>query len=201
MPGGNYGYHPRGPGQSHWHEEQPGIVHKTLRTGFGSPTGITLLRGHAVAREVPRRSSCTATPARARCGAFFRKPKGAGYELEKEVLLTSTRQLVPARATCASAPDGSIFVADWYDPGVGGHGMGDPTRGRIYRITPKGHKGYKVPEVKLDTKEGVLAALGSPCLATRCSCASQTVRRQSNMTIGGANSFADCDSITKDDVR
>ena len=39
MPGGNYGYHPRGPGQSHWHEEQPGIVHKTLRTGFGSPTG------------------------------------------------------------------------------------------------------------------------------------------------------------------
>ena len=57
------------------------------------------------------------------------------------------------------APDGSVFVADWYDPGVGGHGMGDPTDGRIYRITPKGHKGYKVPEVKLDTTEGVLAAL------------------------------------------
>ena len=60
-----------------------------------------------------------------------------------------------------------MFVADWYDPGVGGHGMGDTTRGRIYRVTPKGHKGYKVPEVKLDTKEGVLAALGSPNLATR----------------------------------
>ena len=58
------------------------------------------------------------------------------------------------------APDGSVFVADWYDPGVGGHGMGDPTRGRIYRVTPKGHKGYKVPEVKLDTKEGVLDGLG-----------------------------------------
>ena len=26
MPGGNYGYWPRGPGQSHWHEEQPGVV-------------------------------------------------------------------------------------------------------------------------------------------------------------------------------
>src|SRR5205814_5543183 len=37
LPGGNYGYHPRGPGQSHWHEEQPGVVHKILRTGFGSP--------------------------------------------------------------------------------------------------------------------------------------------------------------------
>src|SRR5262245_24636614 len=40
LPGGNYGYWPRGPGQTHWHEEQPGVVHKTLRTGFGSPTGI-----------------------------------------------------------------------------------------------------------------------------------------------------------------
>src|SRR5262249_43547901 len=65
------------------------------------------------------------------------------------------------------APDGSIFVCDWYDPGVGGHGMGDWTRGRVFRLTPKGHTGYKVPEVKLDTAEGVLAALGSPCLATR----------------------------------
>ena len=74
------------------------------------------------------------------------------------------------------APDGSIFVADWYDRGVGGHGMGDPTDGRIYRITPKGHKGYKVPEVKLDTKEGVLAALGSPCLATRPMALQPTVR-------------------------
>ena len=40
MPGGNYGYHPRGPGQSHWHEEQPGVVPKILRTYFGSPCGI-----------------------------------------------------------------------------------------------------------------------------------------------------------------
>ena len=45
--------------------------------------------------------------------------------------------------------------------------MGDPNAGRIYRLTPKGHKGYKVPEVKLDTKEGVLAAFGSCNLATR----------------------------------
>ena len=51
------------------------------------------------------------------------------------------------------APDGSVILADWYDPGVGGHGMGDRTRGRIYRVTPKGHKGYKVPEVKLETNE------------------------------------------------
>src|SRR6185369_2366931 len=52
-------------------------------------------------------------------------------------------------------------------PGVGGHGMGDWTRGRLYRLTPKGHKGYKVPEVKLEPGEGFRQALGSPNLAVR----------------------------------
>src|SRR5262249_7257700 len=65
------------------------------------------------------------------------------------------------------APDGSVMLADWYDPGVGGHGMGDWTRGRIYRVTPKGHKGYKVPELQLSTEAGLIAAFPSPCLATR----------------------------------
>ena len=60
-----------------------------------------------------------------------------------------------------------MILADWYDPGVGGHGMGDWTRGRIYRVTPKGHKGYKVPAVALETEKGWLEAMGSPCLATR----------------------------------
>src|SRR5262249_58451273 len=37
MPGGNYGYHHRGPGQSHWQEKHPGVVPQILRTGFGRP--------------------------------------------------------------------------------------------------------------------------------------------------------------------
>lgn len=45
MPGGNYGYHPRGQGQTHWHEEQPGVVPKILRTYFGSPTGMCVYEG------------------------------------------------------------------------------------------------------------------------------------------------------------
>jgi len=165
MPGGNYGYHPRGAGQTHWHEEQPGIVHKTLRTGQGSPTGITFYEGSLFPKKYQGALlHCDCAPAEVRW--FFRKPKGAGYELEKELLLTSSDNWFRPSDVCV-APDGSIFVSDWYDRGVGGHGMGDPADGRIYRITPKGHKGYTVPEVKLDTKEGVLAALGSPCQATR----------------------------------
>ncbi len=165
MPGGNYGYFPRGAGQSHWHEEQPGIVHKTLRTGFGSPTGIQFYEGSLLGKKYTGTLlHCDAGPKEVR--AFTRKPKGAGYELDKEVILTSGDNFFRPSDVC-TAPDGSVFVADWYDRGVGGHGMGDPNDGRIYRLTPKGHKGYKVPEVKLDTKEGVLAALTSPNLTTR----------------------------------
>jgi putative membrane-bound dehydrogenase-like protein len=165
LPGGNYGYWPRGAGQSHWHEEQPGVVHKTLRTGFGSPTGICFYEGSLLpAKYRGQLLHADAGPREIRC--FHRRPKGAGYELDKTLMLTSTDGWFRPSDVCV-APDGSVFVADWYDPGVGGHGMGDWTRGRIYRLTPTGHTGYTVPAVKLDTKEGVASALGSPNLAAR----------------------------------
>jgi putative membrane-bound dehydrogenase-like protein len=163
MPGGNYGYHPRGPGQSHWHEEQPGIVHKVLRTGFGSPSGICFYEGSLLPQKYHGQIlHCDAGPREFRC--FHITPKGAGYEAEKEVLVTSSDNWFRL-SDCCVAPDGSVMLADWYDPGVGGNGMGDWTRGRIYRVTPKGHKGYKVPS--LHTQEDVLGALGSPCAAAR----------------------------------
>ena len=168
MPGGNYGYHPRGPGQSHWHEEQPGIVHKVLRTGFGSPTGICFYEGTLLPEEVSAASCCTATPARAKFRCFHIKPKGPVTNWRRNCCVTSTdnwfrpqRCAAWLRTAASSWPTGTIR-------GVGGHGMGDWTRGRIYRLTPKGHKGYKVPEVKLDTKEGIWRRLDSPSLATRC---------------------------------
>jgi len=165
MPGGNYGYHPRGQGQTHWHEEQPGIVHKVIRTGFGSPTGICFYEGTLLPKKYHGQLLHTdAGPRELR--VFHLKPKGAGYEAEKEVLLTSTDNWFRPSDVCV-APDGSLIVADWYDPGVGGHGMGDTTRGRIYRVTPKGHKGYKVAKVDVETNEGFMGALASPCLAVR----------------------------------
>jgi putative membrane-bound dehydrogenase-like protein len=165
MPGGNYGYGPRGPGQSHWHEEQPGIVHKTLRTGFGSPTGICFYEGNLLPKQYQGDLiHCDAGPREVRY--FKRIPKGAGYELEKTVMLTSTDNWFRP-SDCCVAPDGSVFVSDWYDPGVGGHGMGDSTRGRIYRLTPSGHRGYTVPAVKLDTKVGKLESIASPNTSVR----------------------------------
>ena len=165
LPGGNYGYHPRGAGQSHWHEEQPGIVHKALRTYFGSPTGMCFYEGTLLPekyRGMPLHTD--AGPRHLRC--YHLKAKGAGYDVEQEVMLESKDTWFRPSDVCV-APDGSLMVADWYDPGVGGHGMGDTTRGRIYRITPAGHKGYNVPKIDLTTAAGLEAALASPNLSTR----------------------------------
>jgi putative membrane-bound dehydrogenase-like protein len=171
MPGGDYGYHPRGPGQTHWHEEQPGVVPKILRTYFGSPTGICVYEGTLLPKKYFGQLLHTdAGPRHVRC--YHLTPDGAGFAVDREDMVTSTDNWFRPSDICV-APDGSVFVADWYDPGVGGHGMGDTTRGRIFRITPAGHKGYKVPEVVLTTKEGLLAALGSPNLAVRYMAISQ----------------------------
>ncbi len=174
MYGGNYGYHPRGKGESHWHEEQPGVVHKVLRTGFGSPTGMCWYEGTLLPKKYQGQLLHTeAGPRHVRC--YHLKPKGAGYEAEQEVIATSSDNWFRPSDVCV-APDGSIIVSDWYDPGVGGHGMGDTTRGRIYRITPKGNKGYKVPELDLGTNKAISTALGSPNLA-RCYLAQQRIRQ------------------------
>jgi hypothetical protein len=70
---------------------------------------------------------------------------------------------------CA-APDGSLFVADWNDSGVGGHYMADQKletmTGRIYRVAPGGSK-PSVPKLDLSNPAGCVEALQSPNLSTR----------------------------------
>jgi putative membrane-bound dehydrogenase-like protein len=179
MPGGNYGYWPRGPGQTHWHEEQPGVVPKILRTGFGSPTGMCVYEGTLLPKKYWGQLLHTdAGPRQVRC--YHLKPKGAGYEVERQDIVTSTDTWFRPSDICV-APDGSVFISDWYDPGVGGHGMGDTTRGRIYRLAPKGNK-PSVPKVDLDGEEEFQAALGSPALSVRYMPIAKLRKMQSNQS-------------------
>jgi putative membrane-bound dehydrogenase-like protein len=166
MPGGNYGYHMQPRKVSHWNEEIPGVVPKILRTYFGSPTGMCVYEGTLLPKKYRGQLLHTdAGPRHLRC--YHLTPKGAGYDVDREDMVTNDKDSWFRPSDVCVAPDGSVMVADWYDPGVGGHGMGDWTRGRIYRVTPAGHKGYKVPKVDLKSAEGILATLRSPCLATR----------------------------------
>ena len=64
------------------------------------------------------------------------------------------------------APDGSLFIADWYDPGVGGHLVGDQQRGRIFRVAPENNP-YSVPSHDFETIQGLIESIKSPNQATR----------------------------------
>jgi putative membrane-bound dehydrogenase-like protein len=164
MPGGNYGYWPRRRGDTHWHEEQPGVVPKILRTYFGSPTGICFYEGDLLPEKYRGQLLHTdAGPRHVRC--YHLKPQGASYEVEREDMVESSDNWFRPSDVCV-APDGSVFVCDWYDPGVGGHGMGDIKKGRVFRIAPKRHQSF-VPKLDLDSPQGITAALASPCLSVR----------------------------------
>jgi putative membrane-bound dehydrogenase-like protein len=163
MDGGKYGY--RTPGSPrHWGEEVPGNVPKLVGTGNGSPCGIMLYEG-SLLPEPFRNALMEADAGTRQINLFPLTRQGAAYRTEAKVFLRSADPWFrPVDAT--AAPDGAVFVADWYDAGVGGHAFRDQTTGRIYRVTPKGAT-PKAPTYDFGTTAGLIAALGSPAVATR----------------------------------
>ena len=150
----------------HWHLNDPGVVPTLLLTGAGSPTGIMVYEGDLLP-DVFRGQMihCDAGPNVVR--AYPVKKDGAGYEATIVNVLLGARDKWFRPADVKAAPDGSLIVADWYDPGVGGHGMKDMDRGRLFRVTPKGHQGYKVPTYDFASVEGAITALRSPTPSVR----------------------------------
>lgn len=149
----------------HWHLRDPGVVPNLLQTGAGSPTGITVYEG----RLLPERFwgqiiHCDAGPNIVR--AYPVEKTGAGYAAREEMILEGTRDKWFRPADVCVAPDGSLFVTDWYDPGVGGHNMQDLDRGRLFRIAPP-NSPYKFAAADFTTVEGAIDALASPNSATR----------------------------------
>lgn len=182
MEGGDFGYKgPKGtswardeklfPNQTHqeaqWHQRYPGVVPNLLHTGAGSPTGIVCYEGNLLPEKYRGMLlHCDAGPNVVR--AYLTRPSGAGYAAEPVEIVHGADRWFRPSDLCV-APDGALYVADWCDPGVGGHHTGDNPKnlhGRVYRIAPVG---YTPKEVKLDleTVPGQIDALCSPNLATR----------------------------------
>ncbi|MEX2215533.1 MAG: PVC-type heme-binding CxxCH protein [Phycisphaeraceae bacterium] len=152
----------------HWHLDDPGVMPNLLDTGQGSPTGITITDSSMFKGDLAHcLIHCDAGPNVVR--AYPAKLDGtrAGYTAHVVDVLVGKRDKWFRPSDVKVAPDGSLIVADWYDPGVGGHGMGDLDRGRLFRVTPKGHKGYKVPKYDFSSAAGAASALHSPTPSVR----------------------------------
>ena len=181
MPFGNFGYTDEITGASwsehrinmedsipyrHWHLNDPGVVPNLLQTGAGSPTGILVYEGDLLpARFHNQIIHADAGPNVVRSYAV--SADGAGYSATINNILQGTGDDWFRPSDVCVGPDGSLFIADWYDPGVGGHQVRDLSRGRIYRVTPLGHRGYEIPRIDLSSPAGAATALGSPNISTR----------------------------------
>ncbi len=149
----------------HWHLNDPGVIPNVLQTGQGAPTGIVLYEGTLLGDVFQNQMiHCDAGPNIVR--AYPVKPDGAGYSAHMQNMLHGARDKWFRPSDVCIAPDGSVIVADWYDPGVGGHRMGDIEKGRLFRIAPP-NTPYKVPKYDFNAIEGAIVALQSPNLSAR----------------------------------
>lgn len=150
----------------HWHLNDPGVVPNMLQTYAGSPTGMVVYEGKLLPEKYQNQViHCDAGPNIVR--AYPTQKSGAGFTAEIiNILDGKSRDQWFRPSDVTVAPDGSLFVADWYDPGVGGHAMGDSLRGRVFRIAPKKSK-YSVPTYNFSTPEGCVEALQNPNLSVR----------------------------------
>ena len=175
---GNYGYRDQETGENwrsyrtgmeeeiprrHWHLNDPGVVPNLLQTGAGSPTGILVYEGDLLPERFQNQViHADAGPNVVR--AYPVENEGAGYSATIDNLVKGKDQWFRPSDVCV-APDGSLFIADWYDPGVGGHQVGDLQEGRIFRLAPE--KDYTVPSFDLTTPAGAVEALKNPNLSAR----------------------------------
>ncbi|AMV36276.1 PVC-type heme-binding CxxCH protein [Planctomyces sp. SH-PL62] len=162
MDGGRFGY--KTPGSPrHWGEDVPGNVPKLVGTGNGSPCGIAVYEGRLLPGYFG--GLLEAEAGTRQINFFPLTRRGASFGTEYRVMLSSDDPWFrPVDMT--AAPDGSVFVADWYDAGVGGHAFADQDTGRIYRVAPVG-VGPKAIKPDFASIAGLIEGLKSPCVATQ----------------------------------
>jgi putative membrane-bound dehydrogenase-like protein len=176
------------PGQdiptAEWRQEDPGTMPSGDIYGGGSPTGVAYYENGALGEKWQGLLLACEAGKNVVFG-YLPVPDGAGFKLERMDFLTSNKEgkfagsdfqggrpnndvktlFRPSDVTVG--PDGALYVADWFDPRVGGHDTKDNTgSGTIYRIAPKGFKPV-IPKIDLKTTEGQILALKSPAVNVR----------------------------------
>jgi putative membrane-bound dehydrogenase-like protein len=169
-----------------WRQDDPGTMPSGDVYGGGSPTGIGFYENGALPESfIGTLLSCE--PGKNVIFSYQPEQDGAGFRLERHDFATTNPekefrgsdfvgrmekkdnsktgrelfyQFRPSDVTVGA--DGAIYVADWTDSRVGGHGTADDAAsGVIYRIAPQGFKPVN-PKIDLSTTEGAVSALKSP---------------------------------------
>ncbi len=139
----------------HWHLNDPGTVPNLLQTGSGSPCGIVVYEDDLLPEKY-RGQLIHAEPGHNVVRSYIIDQQGAGYTASIENLVKSEDDWFrPDDVTVA--PDGSLFISDWYDGGVGGHKAEDIEMGRIYRLSTSDT--YNFEPLDYTTGEGAAEGL------------------------------------------
>jgi len=143
--------------EAEWRTHLPGTFPPGDVYGSGSPTGITFYENGSLPKRYEG-SLFSCEPAKRQIFRYVPKIEGAGYRLEREVFLTrqGSDRMAGAFSDIMVGADGVLYLADWYDPMVGGHGAADKQHiGKIYRIAPKG---FTQQKAKSESAEELLAS-------------------------------------------
>lgn len=149
----------------HWHQNDPGIIPNVTETGTGFPMGITVYEGKLLPRKYWDQILVSDAGAQGVRG-FILKNDGAGYKADHAMIVDGKRDNWFRPSDVCVAPDGSVMVADWYDPVIGHHKMKDREKGRIFRLAPPGTP-YTIPVYDYNDPASMVQALQNPNLSVR----------------------------------
>lgn len=172
---------------AHWRQLDPGTCDVGDVYGSGSPTGMTFYENGAMGEDfIGTLLNCE--PGSNTIYSYKPERKGGTYALDRNVFVRSQNddkyradgrkhrfdvqgeelqriQFRPSDVMVGA--DGALYIADWYDRRVGGHGdIDDSCSGTIYRIAPKGFK-PQIPAIDRNTIPGLITALRSPAKHVR----------------------------------
>ncbi|MEP7268274.1 MAG: PVC-type heme-binding CxxCH protein [Saprospiraceae bacterium] len=166
---------------AHWHQDDPGVMPVSDNAGAGSPTGMAINESDALGKKYMG-MVLSAEAGRNVIYAYWPSTDGAGYSMKRQNLISTlprdnvnyqwnndieNRKMWFRPSDICFGTDGALYIADWYDPIVGGHAMHDSVGyGRIFRIFPRGKK-LMNPIIDIHSDEGIATAWCSPAINVR----------------------------------